>query len=111
MAKLTSTYPGTLVLPDATEIAPGATVEVPADALENAGVKEWLDNRWLVKPGSVAKPVADDSAATKKALESAEGTVKALTAELDAERAKSADLEAKVAELNAALEEATKPKA
>lgn len=109
--KLVNVYPGKLVLPDGTEVLPGASVEISKEVAENAGVKEWLEAEWLVKPGAVRAAPTDDTASLKKALADAEGSLKALTAELDTERAKSADLEAKLAEANAALEAATKPAA
>ena len=55
MAKFRSTYPGTLILPNGDEVAPGAEVDLGKEAMENAGVKEWLDAGWLVKPTAPGK--------------------------------------------------------
>lgn len=112
MAKFLNVYPGTLILPNGDKIEPRQEVDLSKDATDNAGVKGWIDDGWLVKPGSVAKAApSEDVTALKKALADAEGTVTALTAELDAARTGSADLEAKVAQLTADLEAATKPAA
>lgn len=110
MAKFVNAYPGTLILPNGDKIAPKQEVDLSKDATDNAGVKGWIEDGWLVKPGAVAKAApSEDSAALKKALSDAEGTVTSLTAELDAERAKTAELEAKIAQLTSDLEAATKP--
>jgi len=54
MAQHTSTYPGTLVLPDGTEVKLGGSVPVPADLAKNEGVAGWIGSGWLVP---VAPPV------------------------------------------------------
>ena len=48
MARHTSTYPGTLVMPDGTEVKSGDDVTISADLAKNAGVAEWLASGWLV---------------------------------------------------------------
>ena len=48
MARHTSTYPGTLILPDGTEIKQGDDINIHADLAKNAGVAEWLESGWLV---------------------------------------------------------------
>jgi len=48
MAKHTSTYPGTLILPDGTEVKLGDSVPISADLAKNAGVAEWLASGWIV---------------------------------------------------------------
>jgi len=112
MAKFINAYPGTLILPNGDKIATGQEVDLAKDALENEGVKGWVADGWLVKPGSIAKPApTEDTAALKKALADAEGTVASLSADLEKERTARADADAKVAELTAELEAATKPKA
>ena len=106
--KYVNAYPGTLVLPDGEEIASGATVDLSDTQAKNAGVKEWLASKWLVKPGAERAPVEDPSE-VKKALNDAMGTLTALTDELERERAKTAALEKDLADAKAALEEAPKP--
>jgi len=54
MARHISTYPGTLVMPDGTEIKHGGDVQVTADLAKNQGVAEWIASGWLV---SVTPPV------------------------------------------------------
>ena len=54
MARHISTYPGTLVMPDGTEIKHGGDVPVTADLAKNQGVAEWIASGWLV---SVTPPV------------------------------------------------------
>jgi len=50
MAKHTSTYPGTLVMPDGTEVKHGDDVSIPADLAKNEGVAEWIESGWLLPP-------------------------------------------------------------
>jgi len=50
-----STYSGTLVLPNGTEIKPGDTHDISADLAKNAGVASWIENGWLV-PVKVTMP-------------------------------------------------------
>ncbi len=54
MAQHTSTYPGTLILPDGTEVKLGGDVSISADLVKNEGVAWWIENGWLVP---VAQPV------------------------------------------------------
>ena len=54
MARHISTYPGTLVMPDGTEVKHGGDVSVTADLAKNQGVAEWIASGWLV---SVTPPV------------------------------------------------------
>ncbi len=96
MAKFTNVYPGVLILPNGTEIAKGDDVDLDKETLAIAGVAEWVDKEWLVKPGDVAK------AQPSKDFE----TLKAALA--DSEKA-TADRDATIAKLTADLEAATKP--
>jgi len=48
MTKHTSTYPGTLIMPDGTEVKTGGDVPISADLAKNAGVAEWLASGWIV---------------------------------------------------------------
>jgi hypothetical protein len=114
MAKFVSNYPGTLILPpvDGKEVAVtlGDEIGLTKDEAQHAAVAEWIKDGWLVEAGKVKVAAPSEDTATLKAeLSAAQGTVTALTAELDAERAKTAALEAQVADLNVALEAATKP--
>jgi len=54
MAQHTSTYPGTLILPDGTEVKLGGSVPISADLAKNEGVAGWIESGWLVQ---VAQPV------------------------------------------------------
>jgi hypothetical protein len=54
MTKHTSTYTGTLVLPDGTEVRLGGSVPISADLAKNEGVAGWIESGWLVP---VAPPV------------------------------------------------------
>ena len=58
MTKHTNTYPGTLVMPDGTEVKLGGDVSISADLAKNAGVAEWLASGWLVPvKAKAAQPV------------------------------------------------------
>ena len=58
MTKHTSTYPGTLVMPDGTEVKLGGSVPISADLAKNAGVAEWLASGWIVPmTAKTAQPV------------------------------------------------------
>ena len=61
MTKHTSTYPGTLILPDGTEIRLGGDVSISAEMAKNAGVAGWIGSGWLVptKAEADAKAEAD----------------------------------------------------
>jgi uncharacterized protein YdbL (DUF1318 family) len=61
MTKHTSTYPGTLVLPDGTEVKLGGSVPISADLAKNEGVVGWIESGWLVPVN--AKAEADAKAA------------------------------------------------
>jgi len=50
MVRYTSTYPGTLVMPDGTEVKNGGDVPISADLAKNEGVAEWVESGWLVPP-------------------------------------------------------------
>ena len=54
MAQHTSTYPGTLVLPDGTDVKLGGDVSISADLAKNEGVAGWIKSGWIVP---VAQPV------------------------------------------------------
>ena len=54
MAQHTSTYPGTLILPDGTEVKLGGDVSISADLAKNEGVAGWIESGWLAP---VAQPV------------------------------------------------------
>jgi hypothetical protein len=54
MAQHTSTYPGTLILPDGTEVKRDDDVSISADLAKNGGVAGWIESGWLVP---VAQPV------------------------------------------------------
>ena len=57
MAKHTSTYPGTLILPDGTEVKLGDSVPISADLAKTEGVAGWIGSGWLVP--MTAKAEAD----------------------------------------------------
>jgi len=59
MTKHTSTYPGTLVLPDGTEVKLGGDASISADLAKNEGVAGWIESGWLV-------PVKADTMPTGK---------------------------------------------
>ena len=61
MAKHTSTYPGTLVMPDGTEVKAGGSVPISADLAKTEGVAGWIGSGWLVP--MTAKAEADAKAA------------------------------------------------
>jgi len=61
MTNHTSTYPGTLVLPDGTEVKLGGSVSISADLAKTEGVAEWIGSGWLVP--MTAKAEADAKAA------------------------------------------------
>jgi len=61
MTKHTSTYPGTLVMPDGTEVKLGGDVTISADLAKNEGVAGWIESGWLVP--MTAKVEADAKAA------------------------------------------------
>ena len=61
MARHTSTYPGTLVMPDGTEVKSGDDVTTSADLAKNEGVAGWIESGWLVP--MTAKAEADAKAA------------------------------------------------
>ena len=61
MARHTSTYPGTLVMPDGTEVKSGDDVTISADLAKNEGVAGWIESGWLVP--MTAKAEADAKAA------------------------------------------------
>ena len=50
MTKHTSAYPGTLVMPDGTEVKLGDDVTISADLAKNEGVAGWIESGWLVPP-------------------------------------------------------------
>jgi len=54
MARHTSTYPGTLILPDGTEVKSGGDVSISADLAKTEGVAGWIESGWLLP---VAQPV------------------------------------------------------
>ena len=54
MARHTSAYPGTMVLPDGTEVKSGGDVSISADLAKNEGVAWWIESGWIVP---VAQPV------------------------------------------------------
>jgi hypothetical protein len=56
MAQHTSTYPGTLVLPDGTEVKRGCDVSIPADLAKNEGVAGWIESGWLVPVAPTTMP-------------------------------------------------------
>lgn len=55
MPKFTNTCPGKLILPDGTEIASGAEIEIDAATAKNAGVQEWVAAGWLVEAKKATK--------------------------------------------------------
>jgi hypothetical protein len=58
MTKHTSTYPGTLVMPDGTEVKLGGDVTISADLAKNEGVAGWIGSGWLVPmTAKAAQPV------------------------------------------------------
>jgi len=61
MARHTSTYPGTLVMPDGTEVKLGGDVPISADLAKNEGVAGWIESGWLVP--MTAKAESDAKAA------------------------------------------------
>jgi len=61
MAKHASTYPGTLVMPDGTEVKLGGSVSISADLAKTEGVAGWIGSGWLVP--MTAKAEADAKAA------------------------------------------------
>ena len=61
MARHTSTYPGTLVMPDGTEVKSGDDVTISADLAKNEGVAGWIESGWRVP--MIAKAEADAKAA------------------------------------------------
>jgi len=61
MTKHTSAYPGTLVMPDGTEVKLGDDVTISADLAKNEGVAGWIESGWLVP--MTAKAEADAKAA------------------------------------------------
>jgi len=56
MAQHTSTYPGTLILPNGTEVKLGGDVSIPADLAKNEGVAVWIESGWLVPVAPPAMP-------------------------------------------------------
>lgn len=66
MTKHTSTYPGTLVMPDGTEVKRGGDVSIPADLAKNAAVEEWLASGWLVPDKAKAEADAHPAMPTGK---------------------------------------------
>lgn len=88
MAKLWNVSPGLLILPNGNEIAPGASIDLPKEYADNAGVASWLEDG-----------LASKNPAPAAALD-----------ELTAERIKNADLEAKLAAMQKDLDAATAPK-
>ena len=56
MARHTNTYPGTLVMPDGTEVKSGDDVTISADLAKNEGVAGWIESGWLVPPAKAAQP-------------------------------------------------------
>jgi len=56
MTKHTSTYPGTLVLPDGTEVKLGGDASISADLAKNEGVAGWIESGWLVPVKADAMP-------------------------------------------------------
>ena len=61
MTNHTSTYPGTLILPDGTEVKLGGDVSISAELAKNEGVAGWIESGWLVP--MTAKAEADAAAA------------------------------------------------
>ena len=61
MARHTNTYPGTLVMPDGTEVKLGGDVPISADLAKTEGVAGWIGSGWLVP--MTAKAEADAKAA------------------------------------------------
>lgn len=55
MPKFTNTYPGRLILPDGTEIASAAEIEIDAATAKNAGVQEWVAAGWLAEAKKATK--------------------------------------------------------
>lgn len=56
MAAHTNESGALLILPDGTQIAPGAEATINAETAKGSGVAEWLEKGWLVP---VAKPKSD----------------------------------------------------
>jgi len=56
MTRHISTYPGTLILPDGTEVKPGGDVLISADLAKNEGVAGWIGSGWLVPAKAEAMP-------------------------------------------------------
>jgi hypothetical protein len=56
MAQHTSTYPGTLILPDGTEVKLGGDASISAELAKNEGVAEWISSGWLVPVAQPAMP-------------------------------------------------------
>ena len=65
MTKHISTYPGTLVMPDGTEVKLGGSVPISADLAKNAGVAEWLASGWIVPMTAKAE---DDAKAAQPVM-------------------------------------------
>lgn len=65
MAAHTNTSGALLILPDGTEVKPGASVSISADVASGSGVAEWLANGWLT-PEKKAKGKADAESDSEK---------------------------------------------
>lgn len=52
--KLVNLSKSTLILPDGTEIPPGAELDLSGDLAENAGVKSWIADGMIGQPASLA---------------------------------------------------------
>lgn len=64
MPKLISTTTGLLILPNGQEIAPGETVDLPAEFVGNAGVASWVADG--LAEIEADEPAADPDPAAKK---------------------------------------------